>query len=143
MPDQVPYTAYADLDFSHCRKAPQGSVHHFSTVGGHGSSERLRARTLGLRPPTPKPARSDNNVVVRSPPSAPSSNERKLLTAINARNLEALRAALAEPGGIPAARLKAARDLRATLRHEARQQQLELYCVHTSRAATPYSFLWP
>jgi len=82
-------------------------------------------------------------VVVRSSPSAPSSNERKLLTAINARNLEALRAALAEPGGIPAARLKAARDLRATLRHEARQQQLELYCVHTSRAATPYSFLWP
>ena len=39
---------YAELDFSHCRKAPQGSVHYFSTVGGHAAAERLRARAFPI-----------------------------------------------------------------------------------------------
>ena len=39
---------YGELDFSHCRKAPQGSVHYFSTVGGHAAAERLRARAFPI-----------------------------------------------------------------------------------------------
>ena len=120
MPDaRVPHVAYADLDFSHCRKAPQGSVHHFATVGDKGSPERLRARAFGLPAPS-----------VHGSPLAQRSNERKLVAAIESRDLEALREALADPEGIPPTRLKVARELRATLRKEARQQ-LEL------RAATP------
>ena len=39
---------YGELDFSHCRKAPQGSVHYFSTVGGQAAAERLRARAFPI-----------------------------------------------------------------------------------------------
>ena len=44
---------YGELDFSHCRKAPQGSVHYFSTVGGHAAAERLRARAFPIVSRTP------------------------------------------------------------------------------------------
>ena len=110
--DRVPHSAYGDLDFSRCRKVPPASEHYIITVGGEAASERLRAHVLSGSPLTQQ------------------SNERKLVAAIEARNLESLREALADPEGIPQARLKVARDLRATLRKEARQQ-LKL------RAATP------